>query len=133
MFYEPTPEEYSSVILGQAFSTGHGREYNRASHALRQEHGWLFYEVVLTPGQPWTEVRDQVFPPLGRFLGRKKLAGSLGAGLVVTVFLGEHYYLIAAPDLLAAYCELEALAPEALPDQIRRWIENEGPVYPLVR
>ena len=124
--------DYSSVILGKAFSTGLGADYNQTSFALRQENDWIFYEVVLAQGQPWAKVREQIFPPLGRFLGFKKLAKSFGSGMVISVFYGGHFYLITGPDFLGAYCELEHLAPEALPAQLNRWIADETLVLPLL-
>lgn len=83
-------------------------------------------------GQPWAKVREQVFPQLGRFLNFKKLAKSFGTGLVISLFYGAHFYLIIGPDFLGAYCELEQLAPEALPAQLSRWIADETPVLPLL-
>jgi hypothetical protein len=126
-------EDYRTVILGKAFAAGPGVEYNDTSYGLREEHDWLFYEVVLAEGQSWAEVREQIFPPLGRFLGFKKLAHSFGAGLVISLFHGDHFYLITGPDFLGAYCELEDLDRDALSRQIRQWITDEPPVFPLMR
>lgn len=124
--------DYKMVILGKAFSTGPGAEYNRVSFELRETHDWLFYEVVLAEGQSWAKAREQIFPPLGRFLGFKKLANNFGSGLVISLFFGGHFYLITGPDFLGAYCELEKLSPEALPGQLSRWIADETPVLPLL-
>lgn len=124
--------DYRTVILGKAFSTGPGVDYNRASFALRGERDWLFYEVVLPEGSRWAQAREQLFPPFGRFLGFKKLARSFGSGVVVALFHGGHYYLIMGPDFLGAYCELEELAPDALPYQLSRWVADETPVLPFL-
>jgi len=113
--------DYLTVVLGSAFATGSGVDYNRTAYALREAHDWIFYEVVLAEGKSWDEVRDRIFPPLGRFLGFKKLDKSFGAGLVIALFHGEHFYLIAAPDFLGAFCELEDLALDDLPSQVSRW------------
>lgn len=132
MPHDSAKDDYSAVLLGKAFATGHGSEYNRTSYELREVHDWIFYEVVLAEGLSWDEVREQVFPPLGRFLGFKKLATSFGEGVVITLFHGDHFYLIAGPDFLGAYCELEELSLEALPNRLDRWVVDETPVYPLV-
>ncbi len=129
---DSTPSDYRAVLLSKAFATGHGPEYNRTSWELRQEHEWLFYEVVLREGQSWEDMKQEVFEPLGRYLGFKKLADSFGSGLVVTLFQGEHFYLITGPDFLGAYCELEGLPLEGLGEQLREWIVLETPVYPLM-
>lgn len=124
--------DYIAVILGKAFSTGPGSEYNRVSFELREEQDWLFYEVVLAEGQPWPKVREQIFPALGRFLGFKKQASSFGSAMVISLFYGGHFYLITGPDFLGAYCELEKVAPEMLPGVLKRWIADETLALPML-
>jgi hypothetical protein len=118
---------YVDALLRKAFHSIPAQEYNRYREAGLDSPDAqpLFYEVPLVEGQPWTLLRDQVYPAYSRFLNYKDFDSESGKGTVVALFFGARCHLIKGDDFLAAFREVEGLSPPAFHLRVLQWL-SEG-------
>ncbi len=122
---------YRHFLFSRAFSVVPGPQYNEVSQQLRENQNFFFYEVILPPDAPWEFLRDRIYPPLARFLKYKSLDPELGRGAVISLFFQERFYLLAGPEFLKAYAEIEGLDPQAFHSRVIAWLsETEGQETP---
>jgi len=120
-------DSYRDVLLSRAFKTVHGTEYNRVSQQLREENPETLisiYEIVLQENQSWDYMKERVYPNLVKYLKYKGMSPESGAGLVVSLFFKDYFYLLDGMDFLGAFCEREGLNPAAFHMQVLSWLSD---------
>ncbi len=118
--------DYKDLLRAQAFKIVPGIEYNKVAYEWREKEGssWLIYEVVLDQDRPWEYLRDQVYPKLVKYLKEKGLDPSSGEGLLISLFLHEHVYLIRGTDFFKIFCEMEGLNQVAFHFRVLSWLAS---------
>ena len=116
-------ETFHEAIVAKATKVVPGEAFNRALEAL-YETAPLVYEVILSPGLPWAQFRDRVYPPFVRYLQSKAFDPVQPAGVVVAVFLRERCYLVDARDFMYVLHELDGLTPARLRARVQEWLQE---------
>jgi len=120
-------DSYRDFLLARAFKIVHGTEYNRVSQQLRDENPetlMSIYEIVLQENQPWEDLKERVYPNLVKYLKYKGMGPESGAGLVVSLFFKDYFYLLEGIDFLGAFCEMEGLNPAAFHSLVLKWLSD---------
>jgi hypothetical protein len=117
-------ETLSGVLFTKAFLVVPGPKYNQVSYEMREQSGErvTFYEVVLSDEQGWRHLREKVYPSFTRFLSAKSIDPLHPGGIVVSLFHGDHFYLIDAALFMRAYRELEGIDEAGLRSRVRQWL-----------
>jgi len=117
-------EALKEALFTRAFLVVPGPKYNQVSYEMREESGekLFFYEVVLSAEQGWDHLREKVFPSLARFLKAKSIDPLHTRDIVVSLFHGDHFYLIEMSQFMLAYRELEGVDEAGLRSRVRQWL-----------
>jgi hypothetical protein len=115
---------YADMLASKATHTIPGREYNRYLDSFVDPSGRIsqFYEVPLLQEQPWSHLRDRVFPTFVQFLRSKSLNPETAEGVLVALFLGDRCHLIEGPRFLQAFREIEGLSSSAFHFRVLQWL-----------
>jgi hypothetical protein len=122
-------EGYRETLLSRASRVIPGTTYNDFLEEMRNDDATnhvLFYEIVLLENQPWEYLRDRTYPALARYLKMKSFDPETGKGVVISLFFQDRCYLIACPDFLKAFRELEGLNSSAFHFRVLRWLSQDG-------
>lgn len=122
--------DFKETIFSKAFSVIKGPDYNRVAQEMREDDFALFYEVVLTEDMRWEHLRKRIYPSLIRYLKSKSLNPESGSGLVISVFHGDHCYLIEGPSFIDVFLELEGLDRAAFKSQVAECLSGSGKSEP---
>lgn len=120
---------FREQIRTRAFKQVPGAAYNQTLqeyYDMGEATGMrpLFYEVVIAEEETWETFRDRVYPLFVRYLRYKRIEPEQPQGVIVSVFLQDHCYLLEGREFLAMFCEMEHLLPETLHNKILEWLEE---------
>lgn len=120
--------DYRNILLSKAFTVVQGESYNRVSYELREQNkgrSLVFYEIILKEDRPWQSLKDEVYPPLIRFMRYKSLDPKTGLGLIVALFFKDQFYLIEGSEFIKVYCQMEGINQSEFEKQAVKWL-SEG-------
>lgn len=116
---------FRETLFCKAFLVVPGPQYNRVSYEMRGQgtaKRLTFYEVILAQEIEWGTLRDRTYPPLARYLKAKSINPLAPAGVVVSLFFEDYFYLIEASEFMRAYREMEGIDATAFQQRVKRWL-----------
>lgn len=116
---------FRETLFSKAFLVVPGLKYNRVSYEMRGEghaRKVTFYEVILPRERGWAVLRDRVYPSLARYLKAKRVDLQAPAGVIISLFSEDYFYLIEAAEFMQAYCEIEKIDTAAFHERLRQWV-----------
>ena len=116
--------DFRGMLLGRAFKTVPGVQYNRERRELleRAEIAPLVYEVILPEQGGWEAFRDATFPLLVRYLKAQGIAPEYPKMLVVAVFFRDHCHFLEGPAFMNVLRDMEDLNDAALHFRLLSWL-----------
>ena len=117
--------EFRETLFSKAFLVVPGPQYNRVSFEMRGEgpvSKVTFYEVILHEEAGWRILREKTYPSLARYLKAKYINPHAQAGVVVSLFFEDYFYLIEAAQFMQAYREIEKIDALAFHRLVREWL-----------
>ncbi|MEW6365216.1 MAG: STAUR_1299 family protein [Acidobacteriota bacterium] len=116
--------DYRAAVVSKAYRIVRGPDYNQVLYDLRErlESSQPIYEVALDDSRSWEYVRDNVYPPMARYMKRMKLDPVTGHGLVVVVFYGGLAHFVLGEDFVEVFREIEGLNETAFHFRVMRWV-----------
>jgi hypothetical protein len=116
-------QEFREILFSKAFLVVPGPKYNRVSYEMRGEGAVkkvTFYEVMLP--DRWAPLRDRTYPSLARYLRAKSINPQAPAGVIVSLFFEDYFYLVEAAEFMEAYREIEGIDVPAFQGRVRQWV-----------
>lgn len=116
---------FRETLFSKAFLVVPGPQYNRVSYDMRGEEPAkkvTFYEVILPREMEWTTLRDRIYPSLARYLRAKDINPQAPAGIVISLFFQDYFYLLEATEFMQAYREIEGIDAVAFQRRVRQWL-----------
>ncbi len=116
--------DYKAAMLSKAYRTIRGPDYNQVLYDLRErlESSQPVYEVVLDDSRSWEYVRDNVYPPIARYMKRIKLDPVSGHGLVLVVFYSGLAHFVRGEDFVRVFREMESINESAFHFRVMKWL-----------
>ncbi len=117
--------DYRKLLFSKAFLIVHGTKYNEVSYEMREKNrgrSFHLYEIILRENRSWEDIRDEIYPPLIRYLRYKSVDPRVGEGVVIAAFFADHFYLIEYPEFIKVYREMEGVSEKGFHLRVKAWL-----------
>ena len=112
-------------LLKKAFRVVPGEDFNQIRYLLTNdpERPVLVCEHAIPKGADWESVKENVYPPLCRYLKEKKVRPDHPQNCVVALCYDHSFYLIQGVDFIDAFMEIEGMDRETFAKILSSWLE----------